>query len=98
MDLNEQMDQNAADFSQIPPAPAPLAQKPGTAPASSEIAEVSPGIASKSVSKFQVFAAVGLLIAVIGVFYYLLTRPKSQRPKGYVPPPAIPTQNVPKNK
>ena len=95
MDLNEQMDQNAADFSKVPPPPPVPGAGPNQAP---NEAVATDGLASKSVTKAQVLVVVGLLLAVLGIFYYLLTKPKSQRPKGYVPPPAIPSKNVPKNK
>lgn len=86
MDLNEQMDQNAADFSKVPP-PIPAAG----AVQSSTSGQVGSAVTSKNVTKVQVFLVLGALFLVLGIFYYLLSRPRqiSSPPPRLSPPSPV---------
>ena len=86
MDLNEQMDQNAADFSKVPP-PVP-AQGVVQSSTPDNIGAV---VVSKSVTKVQVFFVIGVLFLVLGIFYYLLSRPRqiSSPPPRLSPPSPV---------
>ncbi len=93
MDLNEQLDQNAADFSQAPPVPVPtpgmdVGAQPASAP--SPTAEQAP---AKSVTKLQVVLVIGGMLVALGALYYFLTKPAPTKyPKGYLPPAAVPNK------
>ncbi len=87
MDMNEQMDQNAADFSQMPTAPT----SPSQAALSSGQSE-QPAGASKSVTKLQIALVVGAMLIALATFYYFLSRtPKTQYPPK-MPPAAVPVK------
>ncbi len=97
MDLNEQLDQNAADFSQAPPVPVPTPGMDGGAqPPSLVTAEPDSGTQSyavdraprKSVTKFQIALVLVVTAAALGIFYYYLSRPaKLQGPVPKLSPP-----------
>ena len=93
MDLNEQLDQNAADFSQTPPVPVPTPGTGGEPEPAAVSAPAAEQVPAKSVTKLQVVLVIGGMLVALGTLYYFLTKPAPTKyPKGYLPPAAVPNK------
>jgi len=100
MDINDQLDENAADLRNFaagnPGAEAPGAAQPGPAAAPASSAPAEPLVSGRAVSRLQIIIAAIILIGLVTALYFFLQShsiKSGQVPSGQ---PLIPIKSTPR--